>query len=94
MALGGKDGTAAAAADNDDCLIVNDVTLAEPHHDTHVAGTVFTWASICERATAEETGDYCLETAVTNNNRMQPAVATEVSMSEEDGGLFWEPFSS
>ena len=31
--------------------------------------------------------------AVTNDTRMPPAVAMEVSTSEEDGGLFWEPFS-
>jgi hypothetical protein len=30
--------------------------------DNHVAGTVFTWASTCEGAAAEETGDDCLET--------------------------------
>ena len=66
MALGGKDGTAAAAGDDDDCLIVDDVTL-EPE--------VSPIRSVEERTGRLTVTDCLFE-------------------REEDGGLFWEPFSS
>ena len=137
-----KDGTA-AAADDDDCLIVDDVTL-EPEvspirfveertgrltvtdclfernsaksmvfvyndnalvndtvfaentaevseavgfgRDNHIVGTVFTWASTCEGAAAEETGDDCLETGDCDGTCVEFTSGERLASRVDSGG--------
>ena len=53
--LGSKDGMSKV-------LTTSSEAVGFSQHDNHIAGTVFTWASTCEGAKAEETGNDCLET--------------------------------
>ncbi len=54
--------------------------------NNHIAGTVFTWASTCKGAAAEETGNDCLETGDCDGTCVEFTSGERLASRVDSGG--------